>query len=138
MTSMLNQSKCLTQPKNKRDCSSYQSLRDLSSNRRKPGWIPSYFDITSISTKGIFSNYMIKLLLLRIVMITACFIIKKQTLRLLITLEIFIILIIMGMALLGIEIFFILLLICIGACEGAVGLGALIGITRTKTDFDLR
>ena len=33
---------------------------------------------------------------------------------------------------LGLESFLILLIICVGACEGALGLGALIGIRRQR------
>ena len=57
---------------------------------------------------------------------------KRNTLTLLITLEIFCVLVIVVLVLLGLEGFFAFLVICVGACEAAVGLGTLIRIIRTK------
>ena len=55
---------------------------------------------------------------------------KKNTLTVLLTLEIIRIIIILITLLFGVDIFFALLIICIGACEGAVGLRTLIAMTR--------
>ena len=57
---------------------------------------------------------------------------KKRVLTTLITLELFRLLIIFSMVLNGDEIHNGLMIICIGACEGAVGLGTMIRITRLK------
>ena len=57
---------------------------------------------------------------------------KQHVLTLLLTLELFRIIIIILTFTNGINTFFRLLLICIGACEGAVGLGTIIRITRIK------
>ena len=55
---------------------------------------------------------------------------KKNTLTTLLTLEILRIIIIFVILKIGNEIFFGLLMLCIGACEGAVGLGALVRMSR--------
>lgn len=58
---------------------------------------------------------------------------KKHYLTFLLILEMLRIIILLTYLQLGREIFYVLLLICISACEGAVGLSALIGSTRDKT-----
>ena len=55
---------------------------------------------------------------------------KKNTLTTLLTLEILRVIIIIVTLKIGTEIFFGLMILCIGACEGAVGLGALVRISR--------
>ena len=55
---------------------------------------------------------------------------KKHTLTVLLTLELLCLHAIIITLLLGFEIFFGLLIVCVGACEGAVGLGALVRIIR--------
>lgn len=47
-------------------------------------------------------------------------------------LELLVLLLILLTMLIGHEIFFSMILICVGACEGAVGLSALISINRMK------
>lgn len=49
----------------------------------------------------------------------------------LLTLELFSVLIVIIALLGGKEVFFSILMICIGACEGAVGLGAMARLSRT-------
>ena len=57
---------------------------------------------------------------------------KKHTLSVLLTLELTRILIIYITLSLGLDIFYGLIIVCIGACEGAVGLSMIIGSNRTK------
>ena len=77
---------------------------------------------------------MFKLEILTLFMIILCFVLnKKNRLTILFTLEIFSLLIIITLILKGREIYHGLILICIGACEGAVGLRALISMVRMKT-----
>ena len=58
--------------------------------------------------------------------------IKKHTLTVLLTLEITRVLIIYKSLTLGLDMFYGLIIVCIGACEGAVGLRMIIGINRLK------
>lgn len=58
--------------------------------------------------------------------------IKKHPLSLLLTLEIINLIIIMLLIKEGIEIYYVLLFICVGACEGALGLRVIIRIIRSK------
>ena len=81
--------------------------------------------------------------MLKIVIVRACifmirFRIKTHSLSLLLNIELIVILLIVVTLTIGYEIFFGLLIVCVGACEGAVGLGALIGLTRNKGGVDLR
>lgn len=57
---------------------------------------------------------------------------KKNVLTVLLTLEIFSLLIILAMILKGLDVYQGLILMCIRACEGAVGLGTMISMNRTK------
>ena len=57
---------------------------------------------------------------------------KKHALTLLLQLELLNLLIILVILYIGVEIFFCMLMVCVRACEGAVGLGALIRIIRAK------
>jgi len=59
---------------------------------------------------------------------------KKHGLTLLLTLEIICLLLILLFLRSGIEVFYGMMLICVGACEGVIGLRALIAITRVKTN----
>ena len=65
-----------------------------------------------------------------VVLITSFAIKKKHALTVLLILEIYRLMIIVIVLTMGLELFFGLLLICIGACEGAVGLGTLVRMTR--------
>ena len=58
---------------------------------------------------------------------------KKNALTILLTLEILVIIIIIYSFYFGLDFFFGLILICVGACEGAVGLSALICMSRTSS-----
>ena len=73
---------------------------------------------------------MFKLMILTLIMILSSFGFKKHPLTLLLSLEIMSLLIIIVSLILGIDLFHGLLMICIGACEGAVGLRTLIGNSR--------
>jgi len=76
---------------------------------------------------------MLKLVEFSLISILACFALKKKNiLTTLLTLEIFMILIIVSIIIKGFDIFISLMAICIGVCEGAVGLSALIRMTRIK------
>jgi len=76
---------------------------------------------------------MFKLEILTLLLISARFGLKKKNaLTVLLTLEIFSLLIIMTMLLKGLDVYQGLILICIRACEGAVGLGTMISMNRTK------
>lgn len=77
---------------------------------------------------------MIKLEIVSLFLILICFALnKKNILTTLFTLEIYRLLIIITIILKGGETFHGLLLICVGACEGAVGLGTLVSMVRMKT-----
>jgi len=65
-------------------------------------------------------------------MLLISFGLKKGSLTLLLTLEILLLVIIMITVRIGLDLFFRLLMVCIGACEGALGLGALICISRVN------
>ena len=69
---------------------------------------------------------------LTIILLLVSFIFKKNALLILLTLEIVCFVILLLVLLLGLEIFFGLLIICVGACEGAVGLGSLVGLSRLR------
>ena len=75
---------------------------------------------------------MLKLQVLRIVLVFLTIGYKKHTLSLLLTLELLILLLIFITLRFGLNTFLILMMISIGACEGAVGLGTMIGLTRAK------
>ena len=74
---------------------------------------------------------MLKILTLTIIL-TSFGLKKKHVLTVLLSLELLCIVIIIYTLNLGLEIFFGLVMICIGACEGAVGLGCIIGLIRIK------
>jgi len=71
-------------------------------------------------------NFTLLLLLLSLIF-------KKQCLTLLLSLELLVLFLLF--VVLQHEMFYALLLICVGACEGAVGLSALIHITRKFTQL---
>lgn len=58
---------------------------------------------------------------------------KKHPLSVLLLLEVLVLVILLHSMIIGVEIFYCLMLICVGACEGAIGLGALIGLRRIRT-----
>jgi len=73
-----------------------------------------------------------KLTVISIALILTSFAVKKKhVLTMLLTLELFSVLIVIIALLGGKEVFFSILMICIGACEGAVGLGAMARLSRT-------
>jgi len=73
-----------------------------------------------------------KLEVITIIIVIISFGFKKHPLRILICLELLCLLNLLITIKLGIDTFLGLVIICIGACEGAVGLGTLIRITRVK------
>ena len=73
---------------------------------------------------------MINIEVFTLIMLMVAFGVKKHALSLLIMLEFLSLLIILITLKLGLDIFFRLMLLCVGACEGAVGLGTLIRISR--------
>ena len=76
---------------------------------------------------------MIKLEILTLILLISGFGIKKKNiLTVLLSLEIYRLIIILLSLILGVEIFFGMMLVCIGACEGVVGLRTLISNTRLK------
>jgi len=76
---------------------------------------------------------MFKVEIITFILLIICFGLKKKhPLIVLLTLELYLLIVMKAVVRLGNEIFFALLLICIGACEGAVGLGSLIRRTRVK------
>lgn len=75
---------------------------------------------------------MTKLNIATFIVLILSFRLKKHTLTLLLTLELLILLILYGTYLMSSETSFVLMIVCVGACEGAVGLGVLVGITRMK------
>ena len=75
---------------------------------------------------------MFKITTLTLILVLLAFRQKKHTLSVLLTLEILILLIIISTLYQGIDIFYSLLMICVGACEGAVGLRTIIRVTRRK------
>lgn len=78
---------------------------------------------------------MFKLEVITLVLILGSFGLKKKhSLTVLLSLEFLRLLIIIITLMLGLDIFYGLIIVCIGACEGAVGLRALIRITRIKRD----
>lgn len=62
---------------------------------------------------------------------------KKHSISYLLTLEILVLLILRGTIQLGLDVFFLLLMLAVGACEGAVGLRAMIRIARSNKLSDL-
>jgi NADH:ubiquinone oxidoreductase subunit K len=78
---------------------------------------------------------MFKLEVLTLILIIGSFGLKKKhSLTVLLSLEFLSLLIIVMTFMAGLDLFFGLIIICIGACEGAVGLRALIRMTRMKSD----
>lgn len=78
---------------------------------------------------------MFKLEIITMALILASFGLKKKhSLTVLLSLEFLRLLIIIMTLIIGLDMFFGLIIVCIGACEGAVGLRALIRITRIKSD----
>ena len=75
---------------------------------------------------------MFKIETLTLLMIIIALGLKKHRLTTLLLLEILCLFIVITSLKNGIEIFFRLILICVGACEGAVGLGALIRMSRME------
>ena len=75
---------------------------------------------------------MTKIVVLTMIILLISLALHKQTLTILINLELLVLLLIILSLLMGIEIFFSMILICVGACEGAVGLRALIRLNRMK------
>ena len=78
----------------------------------------------------------VELLTLRLLLVTI--IMKNHTLRILLTLELIILIIIIFTLIYGLDMFYVLIMICIGACEGAVGLRAIIRLSRLKRDLRIR
>ena len=76
---------------------------------------------------------MIKLEVIALLLLIGSIGLKKHALTALLTLEILRLFIIIITLIIGIDIFFGLIMICIGACEGAVGLATLIGNTRVRS-----
>lgn len=74
---------------------------------------------------------MIGYLLISYLVLFSFIVMKTYGLTCLLTLEIVVILIFIGL-LRGAEPFFCLFLLCVGACEGAVGLSCLVRIVRAK------
>ena len=73
----------------------------------------------------------IEIMTLVLVMISLC-IQKKHTLRFLITLEIYCLIVILITIFNGYELFYSMIILCVGACEGGVGLGIIASIRRMK------
>ena len=80
---------------------------------------------------------MFKLTLIAMLLILISFGLKKHTLTLLLNLELLCLLAIVLTLILGLEAFNALLMICVGACEGAVGLGSLVSLTRIKNNHEI-
>jgi len=77
---------------------------------------------------------MVKLELITIIILIGCFGLKKKhPLTVLLTLELFLLIIVKTVIRLGVEMYFALILICIGACEAAVGLSTFIRRARVKS-----
>lgn len=77
---------------------------------------------------------MVKLQIVTVTIAILALSIKKHVLTLLLRLELLILLLILLTLQMGSELFLRVILICVGACEGAVGLGSMIRITRgTRT-----
>lgn len=57
---------------------------------------------------------------------------KKHLLTFLLLIEVLSLSIIFLSIVMGLDIFFSLIMICVGACEGAVGLGTMIGMSRVN------
>ena len=72
-------------------------------------------------------------MLITICLILMSFTMKKHVLSVLLTLELLLLFLIYLSIIMGVELFFGLLIICVGACEGAVGLGSIISVTRTRS-----
>lgn len=75
---------------------------------------------------------MFKMEILALLLILTRFSLKKNTLTVLLRLELFRLIIILSMIMQGLDVYQGLILICIRACEGAVGLGTMISMNRTK------
>jgi len=75
---------------------------------------------------------MFKIETLTLLLIIIALGLKKHGLTTLLLLEILCLYIVITALKNGIEMFYRLILICVGACEGAVGLGALIRMRRIK------
>ena len=74
---------------------------------------------------------MLKISYLNIILISVSLGLKKRhTLIILLTLELWVLIIILLLMMSGLEIFFGILIICVGACEGVIGLRSLIRRTR--------
>ena len=58
---------------------------------------------------------------------------KKHSLSLLLSLELLTLLIVYVSVKAGLEVFLCFLFLCVGACEGAIGLSALVSLYRGKT-----
>ena len=81
---------------------------------------------------------MFEIELLTILFVIIAVAMKTHSLTILICLELIILLIIVLTIIYGRDLFYCLIMICIGACEGAVGLRSLICITRRKRKADIR
>lgn len=72
--------------------------------------------------------------MLKIITLSVLFasvVLKKHALTVLLTLELIRLMIIVLMMANGVEVFFTMIMVCVRACEGAVGLSALIRSTRS-------
>lgn len=63
---------------------------------------------------------------------------KKHSLTILLRLELIILIVIILTLIFGQDLFYVLIIICVGACEGAVGLSAIISIARLKSELNIR
>ena len=75
---------------------------------------------------------MFKIQIISFLLIVASYGLKKRPLAILVSLELLCLLIVSLALTLGIDCFFGLMLLCLGACEGVVGLGSLIARRRIK------
>ena len=70
------------------------------------------------------------MLIISLIVVFVAIGLKQNSLTLLLCLELLRLLLVIRLIVYGVELFYSLLLVCIGACEGAVGLGALVRLSR--------
>ena len=81
---------------------------------------------------------MFKIELMTLALLMVSIALKKHSLTILLRLELMILMVIILTLIFGQDLFYVLIIICIGACEGAVGLRTLIRIARLKRDVEIR